>query len=164
MAQDRLIPKKSKIWYRPASAAEAGAWTEISGYGIEMTAMPKRDPIDVGGLSDYGGHREKGDPKDQLKISFFHSKLWSDFSALMATELAADGNTEFMWVTRGADAVSADNRCWRCKLKFTDLGNIGGAKNVPSKLDVTLDIEGVFQTSTSAAATPPADNTFSDYV
>jgi len=163
MANPRRITKKSRVFFRPASAAGSGSWTEISGFAIEVTMMAKRTPIDTGGVSDYGTRQDKGDPDDSIKLGFFHSRDWSAFSELLMTELAADDPTELMFKTRGSVATSADEPYIRCKFMFLDSGNVGGPKNTPSKLDVTYKIEGVFQKSTTAGD-PPADNTFADYV
>ncbi len=159
MAQPRLIPRKPKVFYRPASAGGAGAWTDISGFFKSMEIMAKREGIDTSGYGTVGKRTDKGDPADQVKLEAYHSRAWTEFSGLMATELAADDPTEFMVKYQGAVATSADNPYFKCSVMMLDFGSLGGAQNTPSMFSVTLDIEGQFSKSTTAGD-PPADNTF----
>jgi hypothetical protein len=163
MAQARLIVRRPKVFYRPASAGGVGAWTDLSGFFKSVEMMAKREVIDTSGYGTLGKRIDKGDPADQVKLSAYHSRLWSEFSSLMATELNSDDATEWMVKYRGADATAADNPYFRWSTMMTDFGNLGGNQNTASMFDITLDIQGRFQISTTAGD-PPADNTFTDYI
>ena len=158
-AQPRLIVRRPKVFYRPAASAGVGAWTELSGFFYTMEIMAKRDKIDSKGYGTVGSRNDKGDPTHQVKIGVYHSRTWSELSALLVTELNADDPTEFMVKFRGPTATSADNKYRMFSIMLTSLGNLGGAQNTISKLEETFDIEGQISASTTAGD-PPADNTF----
>jgi hypothetical protein len=160
VAQPRLISRKPRVFYRPAASGGAGAWTEISGFFNSFELMPKRGRIDSRGFGTVGARNDKGDPEHQVKLGVYHSRDWSELSALLVTELNADDATEFMWKARGSVATSADNPYRQVSVMLTSLGNLGGAQNTISRLEETFDIEGQILKSTTAGD-PPADGTFS---
>lgn len=159
VAQPRLIVRRPRVFYRPAAAGGVGAWTEISGFFFSMEIMAKRGKIPSPGFGTVGSRNDKGDPEHQVKIGLYHSRTWSELSALLVTELNADDPTEFMVKFRGPTATSADNKYRQFSIQLTALGNIGGKQNDISKLEETFDIEGQILAST-AVGDPPADNTF----
>jgi len=163
MANEPLINRRPKVFYRPAASAGAGAWTDVSAHFYRFELMPKVASIATGAFTTVGNKSEKGDPDHDLSVGINHTRNWSEFSALLATEFNAEGDTEFMFKARGAVATSLDNPYFRCKIKLTSMGKIGGAKNDISRLEESFKTEGQIERSTTAGD-PPADGTFSTYV
>jgi len=150
-----LVVKRPVVTY--AAAAAPTVFTDISQYIKKITIKPKRGKVDVRGYGDTGPHNEKTDPEHQVDLDFFHSRAWSAFSDLMATELNADDNTIFRVRYRGTTAVGVDNPTFQFAVKFLDMGTIGGEKNTASMMTMSLDIEGMVQKSVDGT-------TFTDYI
>lgn len=163
MANEPLINRRPKVFFRAAAAGGAGAWTDVSAHFYKFELSPKVASIATPNFTTVGNKSEKGDPDHDLAVGINHTRTWTDFSSLLAIEFAAEGNTEFMFKARGAVATSATNPYHRVQVKLTSLGKIGGAKNEISRLEETFKIEGLIQQSITAGD-PPADGTFSDFV
>lgn len=155
MAQERLIVRRPLVWMAPA--ATPTTFSAIEGFVKKITIKLKRGKVDTKGYSDGGARNEKLDPEHEVEIELYHSRTWSEFSALLITELNADDPTFFRVKYRGATAVGTANRIWQFKVQLTDLGSIGGEMNTASMASMTLPIEGMVQTSTDGT-------TFTDYV
>jgi hypothetical protein len=154
MAQERLVIRNPLVWMAPAATPTTFAACE--GFVKKITIKPKRGKVDTKGYSDGGQRNEKLDAEHEAELEFFHSRAWSEFSALLVTELNADDPTGFRVKYRGAVAAGADNRVFQFKVQLTDLGSLGGEKNTASMASMTLPIEGKVQSSTDGT-------TFTDY-
>lgn len=154
MAQERLIVRRPLVWY--AAAADPATWVAIEGFVKKITIKGKRGKVDTKGYSDGGARNEKLDPEHEVDLSFFHSRTWSEWSALLIDELNADDPTWFRVKYRGAVAAGTANRIFQFKVQLTDIGTIGGEMNTASMADMTLPIEGMVQSSTDGT-------TFTDY-
>ena len=163
MANEPLIARKPRVFYRPAASAGAGPWTEISQFFSKFELSPKVASIATPSFTTVGGKTEKGDPDHDLAIDMYHSRTWSEFSALMATEFNSEDDTEFMFKARGGVPTSIGNPYHRCKIKLTNFGKIGGMKNDISRIAESFKLEGQIEQSVTAGD-PPADGTFSVFV
>lgn len=154
MAQERLIVRRPLVWY--AAAATPTTFVAIEGFVKKITIKPKRGKVDTKGYSDGGSRNEKLDPEHEVELSFYHSRTWSEWSALLVTELNSDDPTFFRVKYRGAVAPGTGNRVFQFKVQLTDIGSIGGEMNTASMADMTLPIEGMVQSSIDGT-------TFTDY-
>jgi hypothetical protein len=150
----KLVIYRPLVWY--ASQFTPTVFVAIEGFVEKIDIHGKRGKIPVGGYGDIGSRNEKGDPENVADISMFHSRLWSAFSELMVTEYNGPDPTIFRVKYRGPTGVSADNPIFQFSTQLLDLGNMGGAKNTPSKITASLDIEGMVQRSIDGT-------TFADY-
>jgi len=163
MANEPLINRRPKVFFRPAASAGAGAWTDVSAHFYKFELAPKVASIATGAFTTVGNKSEKGDPDHDLSVGINHTRTWTDFSSLLAVEFAAEGDTEFMFKARGSVATSGTNPYTRCKIKFISLGKLGGAKNDISRIEESFKLEGQIEISTTAGD-PPADGSFSVWV
>lgn len=163
MANEPLINRRPKVFYRPAASAGVGAWTDVSAHFYKFELAPKVASIPTGAFTTVGNKSEKGDPDHDLSVGINHTRAWTDFSSLLAVEFAAEGDTEFMFKARGAVATSGTNPYVRCKIKLTSLGKLGGAKNEISRIEESFKTEGQLEISTTAGD-PPADGSFAVWV
>lgn len=163
MANEPLINRRPKVFTRGAAAAGSGAWTNRSANFYKFELSPMVTSIPTPNFTTLGGLTEKGDPDHSVAVGINHSRLYSELTGFLATEFAAEGDTEVMFKARGDVATSADNPYYRCKFKLTSMGKLGGAKNELSKLEESFKLEGQIERSVTAGD-PPADNTFSTWV
>lgn len=154
MAQERLIVRNPLVEW--ASSVAPTVFTEIAGFVKSIEIIGKRGTVDVKGYADTGGRLEKTDPENSVKMDLFHSRTWSEFSDLLVTELNGDDPTTFRVKYRGAVAVGTANRIFMFRIQLTDIGTIGGAKNVASMMSATFPTEGKVQSSIDGT-------TFADY-
>lgn len=154
MAQERLIVRRPLVWW--AAAATPSTFVAVEGFVKKITIRGKRGKVDTKGYSDGGARNEKLDPEHEVELEFYHSRTWSEFSALLITELNSDDPTWFRVKYRGATAVSADNPIYEFKVQLTDIGSIGGEMNTASMASMTLPVEGMVRRSTDGT-------TFTDY-
>lgn len=163
MANEPLINRKPKVFFRGAAAAGAGAWTNWSAHFYKFELSPKVTSIPTPNFTTFGMKSEKGDPDHDLAVGINHSRLYSELTTFLRTEFVAEGDTELMFKARGDVATSADNPYYRCKFKLTSMGKLGGGKNELSRLEESFKLEGQIEFSVTAGD-PPADGTFSTWV
>lgn len=159
MANEPLINRRPKVFFRPTASAGVGAWTDVSAYFYKFELSPKVASIPTGAFTTVGNKSEKGDPDHDLAVGINHTRTWTDFSSLLAIEFAAEGDSEFMFKARGATATSAANPYSWVLIKLTSMGKLGGMKNEISKLEESFKTEGQIKQSITAGD-PPADASF----
>lgn len=154
MAGERLIVKRPTVDMAPAATPTTFATIQV--FVKSVTIRAKRGSVDTKGYADAGARTEKLDAEHEAVFSFYHSRDWAAFSALLVTELNSDDTTFFRVKYRGPTAPGTANRVFQFGVKITDIGSIGGELNTPSMADFTAPIEGAVQSSTDGT-------TFTDY-
>lgn len=154
MTGERLIVKRPTVEMAPAATPTTFATIQV--FVKQIAIRPKRGKIDTRGYADTGARNEKLDAEHEAVLTFYHSRDWSAFSALLVTELNSDDTTFFRVKYRGPTAPGVTNRVFQFGVKITDLGSIGGEVNTASMAEMTLPIEGAVQSSTDGT-------TFTDY-
>lgn len=139
MANEKRVTNKPVVELAPA--ATPTSYTDYSVWfdNIELKFM--RVSTDVAAYGDAGAATAKAHRDHSVTFSCFHSQAFTDFSAFLFTEFAADGNT--MVKVKYQDAsISADNPQFRFAIKVHSLGSLGGQRGAASKLSETFKIEG----------------------
>lgn len=143
MANEKFVINKPVVEYQPAAG---GSFADISVWFDNIELKPMRVTTDVAAYGDAGAATEKAHRDHTVTFSCFHSKAWSDFSALLVTEFSADGGTVFRVKYQDA-TVTADNPQFRFTIKINSLGSIGGQRGSAAKLSETFKIEGYLEKS-----------------
>jgi len=147
MAGAKYVVRNPKVFLNPA-----GANVDVSKWFTEFSPGFTVVEVETMAFGDVGDATEKGSSKDTLKVKFFHSADYTEFTKLLINELRSTGNTT--WLFKNDDGVVSDaTPSFQCDVKICNVGDLFGAKNTAPSGNPTWRVQGQWTITYSGGVT-----------